>query len=171
MDSKKLINAWCMYDWANSAYNLVITSTIFPTYFEAITRDPAKHDTVTFLGRTFVNTALYNYALGTAFIIVSIISPILTSIADTRGNKKNFMRFFCYVGSITCAALYFFSPTQDSSGAITLSSGSLYTGIICMIISCVGFGRVSFFITLTYPILFLSRIATVCLHADLHTAI
>ena len=128
-----------MYDWANSAYNLVITSTIFPTYFEAITRDPAKHDTVTFLGRTFVNTALYNYALGTAFIIVSIISPILTSIADTRGNKKNFMRFFCYVGSITCAALYFFSPTQDSSGAITLSSGSLYIGIICMIISCVGF--------------------------------
>ena len=139
MNSKKLINAWCMYDWANSAYNLVITSTIFPTYFEAITRDPSKGDTVRFLGRDFVNTALYNYALGTAFIIVSIISPILTSIADTRGNKKNFMRFFCYLGSITCAALYFFSPAQTSSGAVTLSSVSLHIGIFCMIISCVGF--------------------------------
>jgi MFS transporter, UMF1 family len=139
LDSKKLINAWCMYDWANSAYNLVITSTIFPTYFEAITRDPSKGDTVRFLGRNFVNTALYNYALGTAFIIVSIISPVLTSIADTRGNKKNFMRFFCYLGSATCAALYFFSPAQTSSGAITLSSESLHVGIFCMIISCVGF--------------------------------
>jgi MFS transporter, UMF1 family len=128
-----------MYDWANSAYNLVITSTIFPTYFEAITRDPSKGDTVRFLGRNFVNTALYNYALGTAFVIVSIISPILTSIADTRGNKKNFMRFFCYLGSITCAALYFFSPTQNSSGAITLSADSLHIGIFCMVTSCVGF--------------------------------
>jgi MFS transporter, UMF1 family len=128
-----------MYDWANSAYNLVITSTIFPTYFEAITRDPSKHDTVQFLGRNFVNTALYNYALGTAFIIVSIISPILTSIADTRGNKKNFMRFFCYLGSLTCAALYFFSPVQNSSGAITLTSNSLHIGIFCMIVSCIGF--------------------------------
>lgn len=139
MNSKKLINAWCMYDWANSAYNLVITSTIFPTYFEAITRDPSKGDTVRFLGRNFVNTALYNYALGTAFIIVSIISPILTSIADTRGNKKNFMRFFCYLGSITCAALYFFSPTQNSSGAVILSADSLHIGIFCMVTSCVGF--------------------------------
>jgi len=139
LNSKKLINAWCMYDWANSAYNLVITSTIFPTYFEAITRDPSKGDTVRFLGRNFVNTALYNYALGTAFIIVSIISPILTSIADTRGNKKNFMRFFCYLGSITCAALYFFSPTQNSSGAVILSADSLHIGIFCMVTSCVGF--------------------------------
>ena len=139
MDSKKLINAWCMYDWANSAYNLVITSTIFPTYFEIITRDPSKHDRVNFLGRSFINTALYNYALGTAFIIVSIISPILTSIADTRGNKKNFMRFFCYLGSITCAALFFFSPQENPSGGIMLSTNSLHIGIICMIASCVGF--------------------------------
>lgn len=139
MNAKKLINAWCMYDWANSAYNLVITSTIFPTYFEAITRNPSKGDAVHFLGRNFINTALYNYALGTAFIIVSIISPILTSIADTRGNKKNFMRFFCYLGSVTCAALYFFSPTQTSSGAVMLTSQSLHIGIFCMIISCICF--------------------------------
>jgi UMF1 family MFS transporter len=92
-----------LYDWANSAYNLVITSTIFPAYYEAVTRNPENGNTVRFLGRDFVNTALYNYALGFAFIVVSILSPILTSIADTRGNKKNFMRFFCTIGSIACA--------------------------------------------------------------------
>jgi UMF1 family MFS transporter len=139
LNSKKLINAWCLYDWANSAYNLVITSTIFPAYFEAVTRNPANGNTVTFLGRDFVNTALYNYALGTAFIIVSILSPILTAIADTRGNKKNFMRFFCTVGSISCAALYFFTPTETAGGAFTLSSGALHIGVICMVISCIGF--------------------------------
>lgn len=138
MNSKKLINAWCLYDWANSAYNLVITSTIFPAYYEAVTRNPSNGNTVNFLGRHFVNTALYNYALSVAFIVVAVISPILTSIADTRGNKKNFMRFFCTVGSISCAALYFFSPT-DTAGTITLSQRALHLGIICMVISCIGF--------------------------------
>ncbi|MBL7697833.1 MAG: MFS transporter [Chitinophagaceae bacterium] len=138
MNSKKLINAWCLYDWANSAYNLVITSTIFPAYFEAVTRHPENGNTVRFLGRDFVNTALYNYALGTAFIVVAIISPILTAIADTRGNKKNFMRFFCTVGSIACAALYFFTPTETVNG-VTLSSRALHIGVIFMVISCIGF--------------------------------
>jgi MFS transporter, UMF1 family len=128
-----------MYDWANSAYNLVITSTVFPAYFEAVTRNRENGNTVTFLGRDFVNTALYNYALGTAFIVVSILSPILTSIADTRGNKKNFMRFFCTVGSIACACLYFFSPAQAADGSVTLTSQSLHLGIFCMLISCIGF--------------------------------
>jgi len=94
---KKVINAWCMYDWANSAYNLVITSTIFPAYYEGITRNRLPGNEVIFMGRSFINTALYEYALGFAFIIVALISPVLTSIADTRGNKKNFMRFFCTV--------------------------------------------------------------------------
>lgn len=99
-----------MYDWANSAYNLVITSTIFPAYFEAITGD-GKEDTidrVRFLGREFVNTSLYNYALAVAFLVVAFISPLLSSIADTKGNKKNFMAFFLTAGSVACCALFFF---------------------------------------------------------------
>lgn len=92
-----MINAWCLYDWANSAYNLVITSTIFPAYYEYISGDnnpDTAVDTVNLFGRQFVNTALYNYALAFAFLIVAIISPILSSIADYRGNKKSFMNFF-----------------------------------------------------------------------------
>ena len=107
---RKVINSWCMYDWANSAYNLVITSTIFPAYYEAITKGQTPDNEVEFLGRKFVNTALYNYALGAAFIVVAFISPILTSIADYRGNKRNFMRFFCTMGAIFCSLLYFFAP-------------------------------------------------------------
>src|SRR3954468_16121958 len=91
---KRLHNSWAMYDWANSAYNLVITSTIFPAYYESITGDGNDEtiDHVSFLGHSFVNTALYNYALAIAFGIVAIISPLLSSIADTRGNKKQFLR-------------------------------------------------------------------------------
>ena len=86
-----------MYDWANSVYNLVITSTIFPKYFEAITgdgNDATKNDMVHFLGRDFLNTALYNYTIAFAMLIVAIISPLLSSIADYKGNKKSFLNFF-----------------------------------------------------------------------------
>jgi len=136
---KKVINAWCMYDWANSAYNLVITSTIFPAYYEAVTKNRQPNNEVTFLGRNFINTALYNYALGVAFIVVALISPVLTSIADTRGNKKNFMRFFCTIGSIACAGLYFFTPTPLAGNETALSATSFHFGILCMVISCIGY--------------------------------
>lgn len=127
---KKVVNGWAMYDWANSVYNLVITSTIFPAYFEAITgdgNDATKTDSVSFLGREFVNTSLYNYALAFAFLIVALISPILSSIADYKGNKKSFMNFFLTMGSIACVSLFFF--TKDNLGL----------GIAAMIIACVGY--------------------------------
>jgi UMF1 family MFS transporter len=127
--SKKIINAWAMYDWANSSYNLVITSTIFPAYWETITGDGNEltPDTVNFLGRTFDNAALYNYALAIAFFIVAISSPLLSSIADTRGNKKNFMAIFLTMGSFACAGLFFFTKQN------------LSFGIILMILACLGF--------------------------------
>jgi UMF1 family MFS transporter len=127
---KKIINAWAMYDWANSAYNLVITSTIFPAYFEAVTGDGNENtiDKVSFLGRDYVNTALYNYALAFAFTVVALLSPILSSIADTRGNKKNFMGFFLTLGSLACCGLYFFS-----------SISYLTLGLVCMVVACIGY--------------------------------
>ena len=125
--SKKVINGWAMYDWANSVYNLVITSTIFPAYYESVTKVKGD-DTVIFLGRKFVNTALYNYAIATAILIVAILIPILSSIADYKGNKKSFMRFFCTIGSIACSCLFFFTG-KDSMGI----------GIGCVVIACIGF--------------------------------
>jgi MFS transporter, UMF1 family len=129
--SKKVINGWAMYDWANSVYNLVITSTIFPAYYEAITKERTDSDGnayVHFLGREFVNTSLYNYALAAAFLIVAVISPLLSSIADYKGNKKSFMNFFLTMGSLGCCLLFFF---RDHS--------NLTTGLICMVTACVGY--------------------------------
>jgi UMF1 family MFS transporter len=105
---KKVINAWAMYDWANSTYNLVITTTFFPIYFTAITKHAFGSEQVPLLGKTFTNSSLYDYTLATAYFIIALSYPVLTSIADTRGNKKNFMRFFCYMGAFGCSALYFF---------------------------------------------------------------
>ena len=128
--SKKVINGWAMYDWANSVYNLVITSTIFPAYYEAVTgdgNDATLNDTVKLFGREFVNTSLYNYALAIAFFIVAIMSPILSSIADYKGNKKQFLFFFCTMGSLACSAMYFYDKTN------------LVYGLCCLIIACIGF--------------------------------
>jgi UMF1 family MFS transporter len=128
--SKKVITGWAMYDWANSVYNLVITSTIFPAYYEAVTGDGNEatgNDMVHLFGRAFVNTSLYNYALAVAFLVVAIMSPLLSSIADYKGNKKTFLFFFCTMGSIACSALYFYD------------SHNLGYGLACMIIACIGF--------------------------------
>jgi UMF1 family MFS transporter len=127
---KKVINGWAMYDWANSVYNLVITSTIFPAYYEAVTgdgNDATLIDKVKVGNYEFSNTALYNYILGIAFVIVAILSPILSSVADYRGNKKQFLRFFCTLGSLSCASLYFFDKDH------------IYAGLISVIIACIGF--------------------------------
>jgi UMF1 family MFS transporter len=112
---KKVVNAWAMYDWANSAYNLVITSTIFPAYYVGIT---SATGSATFFGRKFVNTALQNYTLAVVFLLVAITSPILSSIADYRRNKKIWLRWFCYVGSASCVALFWFTKNNIEFGMI-----------------------------------------------------
>lgn len=127
--SKKVINGWAMYDWANSVYNLVITTTFFPAYYAAVTgpqNEQFKHG-ITFLGRTFTNTEIKDYVLSFGFLIIAIMSPILSSIADYRGNKKNFMRFFCYLGAISCSLMYFFDVNH-----VTL-------GLLCFMTAGIGF--------------------------------
>ena len=125
--NKKLTRRWAMYDWANSVYNLVITSTMFPSYYEEVTRGPKGDGMVQFMGRNFVNTALYNYALAVAFLVVAVLSPLLSSIADYRGNKKAFMRFFVTLGSFACSMLFFFE------------GHNLVFGISMFILAAIGF--------------------------------
>lgn len=125
--NQRVINGWAMYDWANSAYNLVITSTVFPAYYNAITLTKAYGDKVSFFGKKFVNTALFNYALAAAYLVIALVSPILSSIADVKGNKKPFMQFFCYVGGGACCLLYFFRLE------------TLELGIICFALAAIGY--------------------------------
>ena len=114
--SKKIVNGWAMYDWANSVYNLVITTTFFPAYFAAVTSLKNFPNGVEFMGRHFVNTELKDYVLSFGFLIIAILSPVLSSIADYKGNKKNFMRFFCYMGAVSCAIMFFFDKNHITLG-------------------------------------------------------
>lgn len=125
--SKKIVNGWAMYDWANSVYNLVITTTFFPAYYAAVTGLEKFPNGIKFLGRTFVNTELKDYVLAFGFLVVAVISPILSSIADYKGNKKNFMQFFCYIGAASCSLMYFFDGNH-----ITL-------GLMCFMFAGIGF--------------------------------
>lgn len=127
LNNPKVVQAWCMYDWANSVYNLVITTTFFPIYFLAITKSAFHEDNVPLLGRSFKNSSLYDYALAFAYLSIAILMPILSSIADSQGNKKRFMQFFCYVGGLACIGLFWFEGSN------------IGWGITCFIFAVVGY--------------------------------
>lgn len=105
--SKKLLNAWAFYDWANSVYTLTIASSIFPIFYSALFS--SKDELVHAFGYAMKPTVLISIVTAFTFLTVAFLSPILSGIADYVGNKKMFMKFFCYVGSIGCIGLYWFS--------------------------------------------------------------
>lgn len=135
---KKQITGWIVFDWANSAYNLVIVSTVFPIIFKAFVPDGSE-----FMGITFASSdSLYTYAMCFSYLIISIITPILSGIADYGGYKKRYMQFFSTMGAISCAALFLFDKENQwigILGAILASigfSGSLvfYNGFLSEIV-------------------------------------
>lgn len=101
-----------MYDWANSVYALIITTAIFPIFYEKTTTEE-----VIFFGKPFVNTELYSYVISFSFMLLVVLSPILSGMADYSGNKKKYLQFFCYLGAFSCISLYFF----DAEHALELS--------------------------------------------------
>lgn len=123
--SLKLRNAWAFYDWANSVYALVISSSIFPLYYGFLF--PKENPTVLFCGYEFKNTALISFVTAFAFLTVAFLSPLLSGIADYIGNKKRFMQFFCYLGAFSCIGMYWF--TTDN----------IYFGILCFYTGLIGF--------------------------------
>ena len=108
----KLLNAWAFYDWANSVYTLVISSTIFPIYYGALFRQKGIEE-ITLFGMSIRSEALISYVTAIGFLIIAFISPLLSGIADYLGNKKFFLKFFCYLGAVSCMSLYFFSIEND----------------------------------------------------------
>jgi UMF1 family MFS transporter len=103
---KKLLNAWAFYDWANSVYTLTIASAVFPIFYEALFSERDHYIDV--FGMHLKNSALISFITAFAFMVVSFISPLLSGIADYVGNKKSFMKFFCYLGALSCMGLYWF---------------------------------------------------------------
>ncbi|MCZ2085428.1 MULTISPECIES: MFS transporter [unclassified Kaistella] len=142
-NNPKIMKAWALYDWANSVYSLVITSTIFPIYYSILTtasektefveatgqwiKVPVRH-MITIFGKQYQPDAIYGYSLTISFLIVVLISPFLSSLADTIGNKKSFLQFFCYLGATSCMGLAMFTGMQN-----------VFLGLLFSITASVGF--------------------------------
>ena len=105
--SKKLLNAWAFYDWANSVYTLTIASAIFPIFYASLFVNDSN--TVHVFGFDIKNTALISFVTAFTFLVITLTSPLLSGIADYIGNKRVFLKFFCYAGSIGCIGLFWFS--------------------------------------------------------------
>ena len=122
----KVIRAWTMYDWANSVYSLTITSAVFPLFYAGVTRGEDGSDLVS--GRYGIPAqSLYSYALSAGFLVIALIAPLLSGIADRMGNKRAFLKAFCYLGAASCAGLAFF--TFDS----------IWLGLVLVAMACIGF--------------------------------
>ena len=133
----KVIKAWTFYDWANSVYNLIISTAIFPIFYQTVTKNHASQnglvreingesvDMVKFFGREFINTELYSYVYSLSFLLVVIMVPILSGIADYSGTKKRFMQFFCYLGAAGCISLYFFDVNHLEMSMLPLFFASI----------------------------------------------
>lgn len=131
--NKKLMNAWAFYDWANSVYTLVIASSIFPLYYGALFKIKGSHYIDVF-GTTLKSSALISFVTAAAFLLVAIISPILSGIADYAGNKKFFTQFFCYLGAFSCIGLYWFELEN------------IYTSLACYFFGLIGYwGSIVFY--------------------------
>jgi len=124
---KKVVRAWVMYDWANSVYQLTIASTIFPIYYNTVTRHGSDFS-VSFFGAKIVNTVLYSWAIAAAYLLVAIGSPLFSSMADYSGRRKGFMRAFTIIGAAACGALFFFDSNHVELGIIAFALGTVGYG-------------------------------------------
>ena len=122
-----VIRAWCTYDLANSVYNLVINTAIFPIYYTAIT-SVNNEDKVDFFGFEMVNSVLYSYAISISYLISALLLPILSGIADYTGNKKKYLKIFTYLGAFSCIGLVFFTDENV-----------LEWGIFCVVLASIGY--------------------------------
>jgi MFS transporter, UMF1 family len=135
--NKRIIKGWIFYDWANSVYNLVISTAIFPIFYSNVTENhyltkigkdklaEGEKVMVDFFGFELFSNELISYVLSASFLMVSILSPMLSGIADYTGNKKRFMQFFCYLGALACMSLYWFDPDTLELGLLSIFLASI----------------------------------------------
>jgi UMF1 family MFS transporter len=118
-----IIRGWAFFDWANSAYALVITVAIFPGYFLTL-----ADDSLDIWGIRMSDSTLYAWSIAFAYLVIAAVSPILSGIADYGGRKKEFLRFFTILGALSCMSLAFFSGMD-----------TLWIGVLGFILATIGF--------------------------------
>jgi len=130
-NNKKIINAWCSFDVANSVYKLLITSVLFPLYYESVTKKAFNGEMVDFFGYHVKNSILYDYSFSVAFLIVVFISPFISGIADFSGTKKKFMIFFTFIGALSTFLMYWFTGDNILFGLLTILFAAIgYEGAV-----------------------------------------
>ncbi|TYS18139.1 MFS transporter [Rossellomorea vietnamensis] len=97
-------NSWMFYDWANSAYSIIISTAVFPLFYKAAATNAgvSASDSTAYLG----------YTIAIATFILAMLGPILGTIADYKGFKKKFFTFFFGLG-ITATAVLAFIPSDQ----------------------------------------------------------
>ena len=137
LNDKRTIRGWAFFDWANSAYALVITAAIFPAYFLQVTQSELS------IGRqTVSNSSLYAYAISLAYICIAFLNPLLSGIADYSGRRKRFLKIFTYLGSISCIMLFFFQGMDQ-----------LWWGTFFFITATIGFAGALVFYNAYLPVI------------------
>ncbi len=143
INSPKVINAWCSYDIANSAYILSVNTVLYPIFYQEVTKKAFGSEMVNFMGMSMKNTVLYEYAIALGYFLVIVLTLALSGIADMGGFRNRFMRFFTMLGSFACMGLYFFT------------GGNLWLGLLLPLLAVLGFAG-----SLVYYNSFLPLIAT-----------
>ena len=123
LNDKRVIRAWALFDWANSAYSLVISTAIFPIYFLDVAPDE-----IDILGTYFSSSSFYSYSISLAYILIALVAPILGGIADAGSKRLQFLKIFTTVGSIACMVLFFFSDAP-----------LVWLGTMAFVISTIGY--------------------------------
>ena len=91
-----LERAWILYDVGNSAFVLLV-ATLIPIFFNALAEEGGL-SSVEYL-------AYWGYAASAVTIITAVLSPILGTLADTRGFKKPIFILCLVVGVAGCCAM------------------------------------------------------------------
>ncbi len=118
VNSPKVINAWCSYDIANSAYSLSVNTVLYPIFYQQVTQNAFGSEMVTFMGLSIKNTVLYEYAIALGYFLVILMTLSLSGIADMGGYRKRFMQSFTMLGSFACMGLYFFTGENVGLGIL-----------------------------------------------------
>ncbi len=122
-NNPKIIRAWAFFDWANSAYALVISVAIFPSFFSKVTAAQ-----INIGGSYYSNSAVFSFSITLSYFLLALFSPALSGIADYGGKKKLFMKIFTHTGGLACITMFFFEGNDQ-----------LWLGLGCFILATIGF--------------------------------
>jgi UMF1 family MFS transporter len=114
---RKIVNAWCMYDWANSAFATTIMGALFPPFYRALVIESGLAENTA--------TAYWGYTTSIALLVIALIAPVLGAIADYTGGKKRYVAFFAGLGILATAAFVFIGTDTWLLASILYIGGNL----------------------------------------------